>query len=77
MKELKNEVFIKVLMSDFTKIIQFITEKKKMKGTYDENKYNYDKLMKKIKMMDCTFMSSVSQWKNSLIEKPKPNFLLF
>lgn len=75
MKELKNEVFISVLMEDLIKITQFVTEKKKLKGTFDENQYNYEHTMQKIKIMNSTFMSSLSQWKNKFLEKP--NFLKF
>jgi len=50
-------------MEDFVKITQFLVDKKKMKGTYDEEKFQYEKLVKKIKAISCTFKNSQSNKK--------------
>ena len=55
MKDIKNEVFIDALVKDFVPIVQFITDKKKMKGTYDEAKLNFETTMKKIRKQRWTF----------------------
>ena len=55
MKELKNEVFIEALVKDFVRIVQFITEKKKLKGTFDEANLNFENTMKRLKKQRCIF----------------------
>ncbi|CAI2361158.1 unnamed protein product [Moneuplotes crassus] len=75
MRELPNEVFISVLMDDFLKVIQYLIDKKKMKGTFDETKYNQEKI--KMQIMNATYRSSLSDWKKEGQGKSSPNFFQF
>lgn len=63
MRDLKSEIFIEVLMEDLVKIIQYIIDKKKLKGTYDESNYKYERIMKRVKKLNSTHRSNLSSWK--------------
>jgi len=76
-KELSNDVFINVLVKDLVKIVQFISEKKVLKGTSDECKYNYEKIMKRVNKMNCTFFSSLSNFNQEKNETHAKSFFEF
>lgn len=63
-------------MDDLVKVIQFIIEKKKMKGTYDESNYNYESIIKKVKKLNCTFQSTKTAFRDSKDEN-RTNFFEF
>ena len=69
MKEIKHDIFIQKFVKDFVRIIQFITEKKKLKGTYDEANISFENAMKRVKKHKWTF-SDVNQQKKSEDQEP-------
>jgi len=78
MKDIHNDVFVDVFTPDFVKITQFIIEKKKMKGTYDETAYNYASIMKRINKYKWRFQQrQQSQVNNDKNEEPRKSFFEF
>jgi hypothetical protein len=65
------------LMDDIVKIVQYIKDKKQLKGTNDECKIRYENIIKKIQRNNVSFINTTSSLDKEDEEKQFKNFFEF